>query len=83
MTWEEATSGTLYSWVTVYHAPLECFRNEVPYVVAVVDFGGGAKVPTRLVGADELWAGMPVEPQFHNVNGQLLPYFTPTGVLAE
>ncbi len=61
----------------VYHA---AFREQVPYVVAVVDLAEGVRFPTRLVNVnpEEVHGGMEVEVVFTPAtDGIILPLFRP------
>ncbi|MDQ6774488.1 MAG: Zn-ribbon domain-containing OB-fold protein [Candidatus Dormibacteraeota bacterium] len=71
-----ATSGraTVYSYTVVHRAPAE-FRDEVPYVVALVDLEEGPRLMTRLLGVEpgQARVGLPVEVEFGGEPP--LPYF--------
>jgi uncharacterized OB-fold protein len=63
LAWVEAGgSGTVHSFTVVHRAPAE-YRDEVPYVVALVDLDEGVRMMTRLVdvGPAAVRVGMPVE----------------------
>ena len=64
--WIQSTGrGTLYTFSIVYRPPSPAFRDDVPYVVAVVEVEGGARIPTNLVGIEPdpaiIKVGMAVE----------------------
>lgn len=71
-TWiQSGGKGTLYTFSIVYRPPSPAFQDEVPYVVAVVEVEGGARIPTNLVGIDpdpaKIKVGMAVEVTFEDV----------------
>jgi len=74
--------GNVVSFVVfrrVYH---EAFRNQVPYVVAVIDLEEGVRFMSRLVDVapESCHAGMAVEVVFSPVaDGVTLPLFRPAG----
>ena len=71
--------GVVYSYTVVHRAPEE-FRDEVPYVVALVDLKEGVRMMTRLIDVDpaEVRIGMGVEVVFRAVTEDIvLPYFRP------
>jgi len=55
------TSGTIYSFTTIYTAPTR-FCDQVPYDIALVELTGGVKVTARVerVRGESLYIGMPV-----------------------
>ena len=74
--------GTLYTFAIVHRAPAPSFRDMVPFVVAVVELEGGAKMPTNLVEVEpdpaNISVGMPVEVVFHDLDEKIsLPKFRP------
>jgi uncharacterized protein len=83
-TWIRAGGrGTLYSFAIVHRPPLPVFADAVPYVVAVVELEGGARIPTNLVGIEpdpqKIRIGMAVEVVFDDVTPDVtLPKFRPT-----
>lgn len=87
--WVELGDGEVYSWVVVHHSPIEALRREVPYVVAVIDFGDGVRIPTQLVGVepDQIHAGMRVRIRWQEIaSGDVLALFepvAPVGSLAD
>jgi uncharacterized OB-fold protein len=82
-TWIRSSGrGTLYSFSIVHRAPAPIFRDGVPYVVAIVELEGGARLPTNLVGIEpdpaKIRVGMAVEVVFEEVaDGFVLPRFRP------
>lgn len=87
-TWVRSSGrGTLYSFSIVHRAPAPIFRDSVPYVVAIVELEGGARLPTNLVGVDpdpeKVRIGMAVEVVFDDVADAIaLPKFRPMATSA-
>ena len=74
--------GTLYSFAVVHRAPTPAFRDDVPFVVAVVELEDGARIPTNLVEVEpdpsKIRCDMPVEVLFEDVSDTIgLPKFRP------
>jgi uncharacterized OB-fold protein len=55
-------AGRVHSFTVVHRAPNE-YRDEAPYVVALVDLAEGVRMMTRLVDVEpaDVSVGMPVE----------------------
>lgn len=83
-TWIRSSGrGTLHSFTIVYRPPHPAFSDAVPYVVALVELEGAARIPTNLVGIEpdpaKIRIGMPVEVVFEDVTPEVtLPKFRPT-----
>jgi uncharacterized protein len=77
LAWVDASgAGRVHSFTVVHRAPAE-YRDEVPYVVALVDLDEGVRMMARLVGVDPVavTVGLPVEVA---IQGEpRLPYFRP------
>jgi uncharacterized protein len=77
MEWVEASgAGRVHSFTIVHRAPPD-YRDEVPYVVALVDLDEGVRMMTRLVDVQpaSVVVGMAVEAA---IQGEpRLPYFRP------
>jgi uncharacterized protein len=75
--WVEASgAGVVHSFTVVHRAPPD-FRDQVPYVVALVDLDEGVRMMTRLVDVEPaaVRVGLPVEVA---IRGEpRLPYFRP------
>jgi len=68
--------GRIHSYTVVHRAPPE-YREEVPYVVALVELDEGVRMMTRLVDVEpaEVRVDLPVEVA---IQGEpRLPYFRP------
>lgn len=65
--WRQASGGgTIYSFTVVHRAPLEAFKADVPYVIAIVELEEGVRAMMNLLGTDPatVGIGMPVEISF-------------------
>jgi uncharacterized OB-fold protein len=71
----------VYSWIVVRHpVPADIYAAEVPYVVALVEFDDGVRMPTNIVGCspEEITAGMEVDVSFNDISDTItLPVFRP------
>jgi uncharacterized protein len=71
----------VYSWIVVRHPiPADVYAQDVPYVVALVEFDDGVRIPTNIVGCspDSVTADMDVEVIFVDINDTIsLPQFQP------
>ena len=66
-------NARLYSWVVV-HAPISPdLKNDVPYVVGLVQLDDGPRMIGRVIGCDveELKREMPVRFHYHKVDSEL------------
>ncbi|HSO96399.1 MAG TPA: OB-fold domain-containing protein [Acidimicrobiia bacterium] len=52
--------GTVYSWIVVHRAFTPAFRDDVPYVIAVIDLPEGCRLLARLEHRGPIEAGSPV-----------------------
>jgi uncharacterized OB-fold protein len=72
--WQQASGrGAIYSFTVVHRAPLEAFKADAPYVIAIVELEEGVRAMMNLRGTDpaEVTIGMPVEIFFEpTVQGQ-------------
>jgi uncharacterized OB-fold protein len=74
--------GTLYAFAIVHRGPIPAFRDRVPYIAALVELEGGARIPTNLVDVDpdpaNVKIGMAVQVTFDDLNDDIsLPKFRP------
>jgi len=78
LSWVVATGrGTIYSYTVVYQA-FGSFKEEVPFVVAIVELVEGVRLMTRIIGAphERVKIGVPVHVSFTSVSEDMtLPYF--------
>lgn len=73
--------GTVYSFTVTHQNQAPGFRDEVPYVLAIVELVEGPRLLTNLVGCppDALRIDMAVEVVFDDVTADVtLPKFRPT-----
>lgn len=53
--WVDAKGeGTVHSFTIIRRAPAPAFRDQVPYVVALIDLAEGPRMVTNLLGEDAL-----------------------------
>ncbi|MBI4233857.1 MAG: Zn-ribbon domain-containing OB-fold protein [Chloroflexi bacterium] len=74
--------GKLYSYAIAHRAPMPAFQAMTPYVIALVELEGGARMPTNLIGVEpdpaKIRCDMPVEVVFEDVDEKIsLPKFRP------
>lgn len=72
--------GTVWSYTVTYQNRTPGYKEEVPYVVALVALEGGAKMFTNIVNCDpeQVRVGMPVRLTFAEAeNGTRVPLFEP------
>ena len=74
--------GTLYAFAIVHRGPAPAFRDRVPFVTAIVELEGGARMPTNLVDVEPdpgtIKIGMAVEVTFDDLDDKIsLPKFRP------
>lgn len=80
--WQSSGQGTLYSFAIVHRPPTPDWNDEVPYVVAMVELEGGARIPTNLVNVEPdpsaIRVGMAVRVVFRQASPTItLPLFEP------
>lgn len=80
-TWERLSgNGTVYTFSVVHHAYYSGFKNELPYVIAVVELAEGPRMLTNIIDCkpEQVKIGMPVKVTFKKCSEELtLPYFAP------
>jgi uncharacterized protein len=74
--------GTLYAFSIAERPPRPAFQDRVPFVAAIVELDGGARIPTNLVEVApdpaQIRIGMAVEVVFDDVTPAItLPKFRP------
>jgi hypothetical protein len=72
--WRRASGrGTVYSFTVTRQNQAPGFREEVPYVLAVVELEEGVRLMTNIVGCppDQVRIGMPVEVVFDDVTPEV------------
>jgi uncharacterized OB-fold protein len=81
--WRQVSGrGTLYTYAIVHRAPMPGFREDVPFVTAIVELEEGPRMMTNLVGIEpdpeQIKVGMPVEVEFVEITDEItLPKFKP------
>ena len=75
--------GTLHTFAIVHRGQTPAFRDKAPYVTAVVELQGGARMPTNLVEIDPdpavIKCGMALEVTFEKLDDNIsLPMFRPS-----
>ena len=79
--WVRASGkGTVYTFTVTHQNQAPGFREEVPYVLAVVELAEGVRMMTNIVGCppEDVRIGMPVEVVFEDVTPEVaLPKFRP------
>lgn len=74
--------GTVYTYTVYHHAFHPAFKEDVPYVTAIIALNDGPHFLSNVVGCrpDEVYCDMPVTLVWEDVDGGFsLPKFTPTG----
>ena len=79
---ESAGRGTLFTFSVVHQPPHPGFREDVPYIAAIVELAEGVKMPSQVIGIEpdpeQLHIGMPLEVAFEQVTDSItLPKFRP------
>jgi hypothetical protein len=79
--WVRASGrGTVHTFTVTHQNQAPGFRDELPYVLAVVELEEGVRLMTNVVGGtpDAVRIGMPVEVVFEDVTPEVtLPKFRP------
>jgi uncharacterized OB-fold protein len=79
--WVRASGrGTVWSFTVTHQNQAPGFREELPYVLAIVELAEGPRLVTNVVGCDPgaVRIGMPVEVVFEDVTPEItLPRFRP------
>lgn len=77
---EHSGVGEIYSYTVVYKPRNPEFKQDVPYVVALVQLEGGARMMTNIVDCEieKIEIGMKVKIVFESVTEEItLPFFKP------
>jgi len=72
--------GTVYSFTVTYQNQAPGFRDQLPYVLAIVELAEGVRLMTNVVGCppEQVRIGMAVEVVFDDVTPEVtLPKFRP------
>ena len=74
--WKDSSAhGRILSFTIVHRAPTPAFRDEVPYVIAIVDMDEGFRLMVNVKDGAKahLAIGQPVRIGYHEVDGFALP----------
>jgi len=75
--WVDASGrGQVHSFTVVHRAPPD-YRDEVPYVVALVELDEGVRMMTRIVGVEPAGVRVDLPVEVAIQGDPLLPYFRP------
>ena len=72
--WVRASGrGTVYSFTVTYQNQAPGFREELPYVLAIVELDEGVRMMTNVIGCapDAVRVGMAVEVVFEDVTAEI------------
>ena len=72
--WVRASGrATVYSFTVTYQNQAPGFREELPYVLAIVELDEGVRIMTNVVGCapDAVRIGMPVQVVFEDVTAEI------------
>jgi uncharacterized OB-fold protein len=78
--WAQASGrGEVYSHSTVHRAPSPAFKDDVPYVIAIVKTDEGPHLLSRVVGIapESVKIGMRIRVKMHVKGESALPVFEP------
>jgi uncharacterized protein len=80
--WEKLSGrGSVYSY-TVYRVPYHpAFKDDIPYVLAIIQLVEGPRMESNLIGCrpEDVRIDMPVQVSFEDVTGEVsLPKFKPS-----
>ncbi len=78
----DAGRGTVYTLTVVHRSTTRGFRDDTPYIVAIVELANGVRMTSNIVRCkpDEVRIGMAVEVLFDAVTADCtLPKFAPAG----
>jgi len=79
--WEKLSGkGRVYSFIVFRLAYHEAYRNDIPYVVAIIELDEGPRMESNIIGCkiEDVKIGMPVEVVFEDVTEEVaLPKFKP------
>ncbi len=86
LSWTEMSgSGTVFSYTIVHRAPDPAFKNDLPYVIAIIEMDEGGRLMSNVIDCDpnSVVIGMSVQAVFEIVSeGIGVPKFRPQTVKA-
>ena len=79
---QSSGKATLHAFAIVHRAPVPAFRGKEPFVTAIVELEGGARMPTNIVDCEadpeHIKIGMALQVTFDDLDDQIsLPKFRP------
>jgi uncharacterized OB-fold protein len=77
-----AGAGTIYSYTVVHQNRMPGFKDELPYVLAVIELAEGVRMTANIVECrpEDVRIGLPVEVVFRDATPEVsLPVFRPRG----
>jgi uncharacterized OB-fold protein len=80
--WVQASGrGTVHTFTVIHQQGMPGWRDEVPYVAAIIDLEEGVRMTSNVVEADPaaVTVGMSVEVTFVDEGMYVLPRFRPSG----
>lgn len=78
--WQEVSGqGYVHSYTIVNVSALPAFKEETPYIYALIELAEGIRMPSSLIGCpvNEVRIGLPVEVTFIERDGRHIPVFKP------
>jgi uncharacterized protein len=72
--------GVIYSFTVIHRPPTPAFRDQVPYVLALIELPEGVRMMSNIIGCDpsQVRIGMSVTVTFEDVSEEItLPKFKP------
>ena len=79
---QSSGKATLHAFAIVHRAPVPAFRGKEPFVTAIVELEGGARMPTNIVDCEadpeHIKIGMALQVTFDDLDDKIsLPKFRP------
>ena len=79
---QSSGKAILHAFAIVYRAPVPAFRGKEPFVTAIVELEGGARMPTNIVDCEadpeHIKIGMALQVTFDDLDDKIsLPKFRP------
>ena len=79
---QSSGKATLHAFAIVHRAPVPAFRGKEPFVTAIVELEGGARMPTNIVDCEadpeHIKIGMALQVTFDDLDDKVsLPKFRP------
>ena len=79
---QSSGKATLHAFAIVHRAPVPAFRGKEPFVTAIVELEGGARMPTNIVDCEadpeHIKIGMALQVTFDDLDDNIsLPKFRP------